>query len=156
MSLWEYRMLTQTAKYALRALIYLAEQEGDGFCQTKEIADTIKVPANYLGKTLQKLAHARVLDSQKGLHGGFRTARSAERITLHEVLVAIEAIPRDMVSDSGADEAELPSEVYAKFAELSAMYNQFLKNATLRDLVPVRPEPPKAAAQLEAAPNSLN
>ena len=138
-------MLTQTAKYAIRALLHLAEQKGSGYCQTKDIAETIEVPANYLGKTLQKLAHARVLDSQKGLHGGFRIARAADKISLHEILVAIEAIPRDMNEESGHIGDGLPSAVFAKFAELSAMYNQFLKGATLADLME-----PSTAAQAPA------
>lgn len=45
-------MLTQTAKYAIRAMVYLAQQDSDMFCQTKEIAQTINVSHNYIGKTL--------------------------------------------------------------------------------------------------------
>ncbi len=129
-------MLTQTAKYAIRALVYLAQQDSDMFCQTREIAQTINVPPNYLGKTLQKLSHARILDSQKGLHGGFRTARSAHRISLYEIMVAVEAIPRDMVDDASIHDNELPSEVYARLNSISAQYTQFLRDTTLADLLP--------------------
>jgi Rrf2 family protein len=131
-------VLTQTAKYAIRALIYLADQDGSGYSQTREIADLIKVPSNYLGKTLQRLAHARVLDSQKGLHGGFRMSRSPQRISLYEILIAIEALPRDFAStqDDDADDVDgLPSAVYAKFAEVSGMYVRFLKGTSLADLI---------------------
>ncbi len=129
-------MLTQTAKYAIRALMYLADREINSYCQTKEIADSIKVPANYLGKTLQKLAHARVLDSQKGLHGGFRTSRPSSEITLQEILVAIEAIPREVhAEDASNEDVDLPSGVYAKFAELSQLYYKFLRKTTLADLM---------------------
>ncbi len=140
-------MLTQTAKYAIRALIYLSEQEDGAYYQAREIAQKIQVPTNYLGKTLQKLAHARILDSQKGLHGGFRIARAPEKITLHEILVAIEAIPRDLSEGPAGDMADLPSAVYAKFAELSSVYNQFLKDATLAEMLPAREQ----AAQGEVA-----
>lgn len=129
-------MLTQTAKYAIRALVYLAQQDPDLYCQTKDIAKTINVPANYLGKTMQKLAHARILDSQKGLHGGFHVSRPANRITLHEIMVAIEAIPRDMVDDPSMDSDELPSEVYGRLTEIAARYTQTLKETTLADLLP--------------------
>lgn len=130
-------MLTQTAKYAIRAMVYLAQQDSDLYCQTREIAQTINVPPNYLGKTLQKLAHARVLDSQKGLYGGFRTRRSAHRISLYEIMVAVEAIPRDMVDDySSKHNSELPSEVYWRLSEISSTYVQFLRDTTLADLLP--------------------
>ncbi len=129
-------MFTQTAKYAIRALVYLAQQDSDMFCQTREIAQTVNVPPNYLGKTLQKLAHSRILDSQKGLHGGFRTARSAHRISLYEIMVAVEAIPRDMAGNPSMHNSELPSEVYSRLSEISRMYVQFLKDTTLADLLP--------------------
>lgn len=129
-------MLTQTAKYAIRALVYLAQQDSDMFCQTREIAQTIHVPPNYLGKTMQKLANARILDSQKGLHGGFRTARSAHRISLYEIMLALEAIPRDMVGDSHKRNRELPSDVYTRLHEISTSYVQFLRETTLADLLP--------------------
>lgn len=129
-------MLTQTAKYAIRAMVYLAQQDSDMFYQTRDIAQIINVPPNYLGKTLQKLSHARVLDSQKGLHGGFRTARSSHRISLYEIMIAVEAIPRDMADDTGRHDSELPSDVYTRLTEISAMYIQFLRDTTLADLLP--------------------
>lgn len=134
-------MLTQTAKYAIRALIYLSEQKDGVYSQTRELAQTIQVPPNYLGKTLQKLAHARILDSQKGLHGGFRISRPAAQITLHEILIAIEAIPRDLCQSPMQDDIGLPSVVYAKFAELSGVYNDFLRSATLADMIPADAAP---------------
>lgn len=127
-------MLTQTAKYAIRALIHLAEMDGVRYAQTREIAEATRIPANYLGKTMQKLAHARLLDSQKGLHGGFRIARSPAAISLYEILIAIEAIPRDVSDQGGAEDVMLPTECFEKFAELSAMYNRYLKNTMLSDL----------------------
>lgn len=129
-------MLTQTAKYAIRALIYLAQQDPDLYCQTKDIAQKVHVPANYLGKTMQKLAHARVLDSQKGLHGGFRVARAPKKISLYEIMVAVEAIPRDMADDPSMDSDELPSEVYSRLTQISAQYAQTLRETTLEDLLP--------------------
>lgn len=140
-------MLTQTARYAIRAMVYLAQQDSDMFCQTREIAQTINVPPNYLGKTLQKLAHARVLDSQKGLYGGFRTARSSHRISLYEIMVAIEAIPRDMIgSHSPKHNSELPSDVYWRLNEISSMYTQFLRDTTLADLLPQTAKTEQASA----------
>ena len=129
-------MLTQTAKYAIRALVYLAQQDSDLFCQTREIARTVHVPPNYLGKTLQKLAYARILDSQKGLHGGFRITRSANRVSLYDIMLAVEAIPREMADHQSMHDSELPSEVYARLSKISGMYTRFLKHTTLADLLP--------------------
>ncbi len=129
-------MLTQTAKYALRALIYLTQQPDDNYHQTREVARLIQVPANYLGKTLQKLARARIVDSQKGLHGGFRVAKLPEQVRLYDVLLAIDAIPKDLDAEAPeeASQAELGS-LYQRFAGVNRIYAKFLQETTLADLM---------------------
>ena len=128
-------MLTQTAKYAIRALIQITNDDTIGYSQTRELARATGIPANYLGKILQKLTHARILDSQKGLHGGFRGARSAQNISLYDILVAIEAIPRDFVAQTaGSDDAGMPSCIYGKMVEMSNIYAAFLKTTSLAEL----------------------
>jgi Rrf2 family protein len=137
-------MLTQTAKYALRALIYLTQQPDDNYHQTREVARLIHVPANYLGKTLQKLARARIVDSQKGLHGGFRIAKLPEQIRLYDILNAIDSIPRDMDAEAhpSGQQVELGS-LYERFAGVGRIYVKFLQDTSLADLmhsegIPVR------------------
>lgn len=129
-------MLTQTAKYALRALIYLTQQPDDNYHQTREVAKLIRVPANYLGKTLQKLARARIVDSQKGLHGGFRVAKLPEQVRLYDVLLAIDAIPGDVEGQAAeeAQQAELGA-LYERFAGVNRIYTKFLQETTLADLM---------------------
>jgi len=128
-------MLTQTAKYAFGALIYLAQKRDGGYCQTRDMAQQITVPGNYLGKTLQRLAQGRIVDSQKGLHGGFRLARKPEQITLYDILISIEAIPREIVTRPREEDLASMPRVYAKFQELSALHTHYLKTITLLDLL---------------------
>ena len=140
-------MITQTAKYAIKALLHLARQGNGSYCQTREIAQVADIPANYLGKIMQKLAHAQVLDSQKGLHGGFRLGRPAEAISMLDVLIAIEAIPRDIADRADEEESDaLPSGVYARIAQMTAEYVQLLRRTTLAELIassqPAAAEPP--------------
>jgi Rrf2 family protein len=144
-------MLTQTAKYALQALIYLSQQVEDDYHQTREVARSIKVPANYLGKTLQKLARAKIVDSQKGLHGGFRSARLPEQVRLYDILRAIDAVPKELDDEAaaGADKVELDS-LQKRFASINQLYARFLKETTLADVMQPWTEEP-AAAPAEAA-----
>ena len=128
-------MITQTAKYALKALLCLIQQDDLRYYQTKEIARRIDVPANYLGKTMQKLAQARILDSQKGLHGGFRLARSADKISIYDIFIALEVIPRDFSLDSDPRHDDLPAGIYAKFSELNQIYADHLKKMSLADIL---------------------
>jgi Rrf2 family nitric oxide-sensitive transcriptional repressor len=86
-------MFSQTAEYALRAVVYLASQ-GDTPRTTQEIAAATQVPTGYLAKVMQGLGRAHLVQSQRGLHGGFILARPAEELTVLDVLQAVDPIQR--------------------------------------------------------------
>jgi Rrf2 family protein len=79
-------MLSQTAEYALRAVLYLAGQQPGTPVRVDQIATALALPANYLSKTLQTLARTGVLTSTRGRHGGFGLAVAPTRLTLQEVV----------------------------------------------------------------------
>ncbi|HEY9123237.1 MAG TPA: Rrf2 family transcriptional regulator [Bacteroidales bacterium] len=84
-------MLSNTCKYAIRACIYLAlnadEEKKIGI---KKISDDLKIPMPFLGKILQSLAKSKVLLSTKGPNGGFCLAKPANKISLMEIVDAID------------------------------------------------------------------
>jgi Rrf2 family protein len=129
-------MLTHTGDYALRGLIYLANDPEDGYHQTRDLAKALNVPANYLGKILQTLAHERIVESRRGLNGGFRLARLPDQIRLFDVLNALEAVPTDPACPlaAGARQIELCA-LHRRFAAMTAKYIQFLKETTLQDVL---------------------
>ena len=129
-------ILTQTADYALRALVWLAHDPEDGFHQTRDLAGKLHIPGNYLGKILQLLAHHRIVESQRGMHGGFRLARLPEQVRLYDVLDAIDAVPADRECPllTGARQLELCS-LYRRFAAVTSTYVTFLKATTLGDVL---------------------
>lgn len=83
-------MLSQSAEYALRAIIYLAANQGSPRT-TDEIASVTRVPTSYLSKILQALTRARLVNSQRGVRGGFMVARPADSITVLEAISAVDA-----------------------------------------------------------------
>lgn len=85
-------MLSQTAEYALRAVVHLSMAQGA--LTTQDIASSTKVPAGYLAKVLQSLARAGILSSQRGLRGGFKVIRPPEELTVLEVINAVDPIRR--------------------------------------------------------------
>ncbi|HEY7309904.1 MAG TPA: Rrf2 family transcriptional regulator [Gemmataceae bacterium] len=86
-------MFSQTAEYALRAVVYLASQEGAPRT-TQEIARATKVPTGYLSKVMQSLGRKHLVQSQRGLHGGFTLARRPEELTVLDVIGAVDPIQR--------------------------------------------------------------
>ncbi len=85
-------MITQTTEYALRAVVYLADQTEPK--TTSAIAEKTLVPAGYLSKVMQGLSKAGLVHSQRGLHGGFVLTKSPEELTVLTVVNAVEPIRR--------------------------------------------------------------
>lgn len=86
-------MISQTAEYALRSAVFLAEHP-EGRWTTQQIAELTQVPAGYLAKVMQNLARVGLVTSQRGVHGGFRLARSPETISILEVIEAVDPLKR--------------------------------------------------------------
>jgi Rrf2 family iron-sulfur cluster assembly transcriptional regulator len=85
-------LLPQTAEYALRATIRIAEHQhaapppsAGAWVRVGDIAAAVGVPRNYLSKTLHQLVRAGVLVSSRGPAGGFRLAVPAAELTLARV-----------------------------------------------------------------------
>ncbi len=93
-------MFSQTVEYALRAVVYLA-QNPDRSCTTEEVAKATQVPSAYLAKILQGMVRSGVIRSQRGVGGGVKLARMPEDLTILEVVNAVEPIQRIKVCPLG-------------------------------------------------------
>jgi Rrf2 family nitric oxide-sensitive transcriptional repressor len=89
---WNRRLITQTAEYALRAAVYLADQTEPR--TTNQIAKQTQVPAGYLSKVMQALGKAGIVRAQRGLHGGFLLATDAAELSVLEVVQSVEPVRR--------------------------------------------------------------
>nr|MEE4268544.1 Rrf2 family transcriptional regulator [Candidatus Krumholzibacteria bacterium] len=86
-------MVSQTAEYALRAVVVLGKNP-DNLMGTKQISIESKVPAGYLSKVLQTLARANLVTSTPGRSGGFQLSHAPEEISVFDVIQAIEPLQR--------------------------------------------------------------
>ncbi len=86
-------MISQTVEYALRAAVHLASKS-PAPQTTVEIAEATRVPRAYLSKVLQSLGKAGLVHSQRGLGGGMTLTAPADRLTILEVVNAVEPIQR--------------------------------------------------------------
>ncbi len=76
---------SETVKYALLALAYLASQKGR-LVKVEEIAQVQNIPKPFLSKIFHKLVRERVLKSYKGPNGGFVFAIPPEEISIYDVI----------------------------------------------------------------------
>ncbi len=86
-------MLSNTSKYAIRAMIYLGQQTSEGSkVGIKKISEELDIPSPFLGKILQTLAKRRLLISTKGPNGGFAINKKLEEITVLDIVEIIDGL----------------------------------------------------------------
>jgi Rrf2 family transcriptional regulator, nitric oxide-sensitive transcriptional repressor len=86
-------VLSKTAEYALRAVVWLA-REPDEPASADHLAEHTQVPRRYLHKVLQDLVTAKMVRSQPGPGGGYSLARSPEKISILDVVNAVAPLER--------------------------------------------------------------
>ncbi|MBL1216968.1 MAG: Rrf2 family transcriptional regulator [Planctomycetes bacterium] len=81
--------LSQTTGYAILALGCLQESKC-GWVKSAEIARYTGIPVAYLSKILHQIGHSGLITTRRGTYGGFALSRPASRISLYDVIVAVE------------------------------------------------------------------
>ncbi len=87
-------VFSQTAEYALRAMVCLAQQREDRSLTSQELAEATQVPPGYLSKVLHSLVRGGLIRSRRGVGGGFILARPADTITILDVLNIVDPMQR--------------------------------------------------------------
>ena len=130
-------MINRSSLLAINALAVLAQLPPGECAGAASIAHTIGAPANYLGKLLQSLASGGLIVSQKGKGGGFRLEKSPRKISIFEVVAAIENVDKWSKCFLGRKQCldAAPCNVHEQWKKVREMNVQFLKNITLYDLV---------------------
>ena len=130
-------MLTKTSKQLVRALVELARLPEGQWLGVGVIAARIKAPQNYLGKMLQGLASTGLVVSQKGLGGGFRLGKSAQDITLFDVVEPVEQVNVWSGCALGLKKCldTSPCAVHYQWKKVKEQYLKFLKDTTILSLV---------------------
>jgi Rrf2 family protein len=82
-------MITRKTDYAIRCVLHLATTVKD-VVMVNEIAAEREIPPSFLAKILQTLAKAGIVESIRGVKGGFRLARKSSDISLLDVVEAME------------------------------------------------------------------
>jgi Rrf2 family protein len=82
-------LVTRETDYAVRTVLYLA-RERDRNANVTEIAQAMHIPKSFLAKILQRLVRHHILQSMRGVKGGFMLAKNPSEITLLAVMEAIQ------------------------------------------------------------------
>jgi Rrf2 family protein len=130
-------MLSLTAEYALRAVLYIADQSQNGAVRVEPMADAMALPRNYLAKTLNLLAKRGILSSQRGPSGGFRLARPPESMTIASVVEGFDPEPtrRGCLLGRPRCNEDMPCPAHWRWKSLAVGINTFFRETTVADLL---------------------
>ena len=93
--------LSKRSQYGLRAAIRLARRHHAGeYVQSRDLADEEGLPTKFLEQVLLTLRRGGLLESKVGSGGGYRLKRPPERVTVGELLAALD--PDDAAEDAGS------------------------------------------------------
>lgn len=129
-------ILSNSAKYALRAALCLSEAEGGRPVSVDEIAQRTSIPRNYLSKILHELARSGILESTRGPSGGFGLARPAAELSLADIVREFDEIPEETSCLLDRDEctADDPCPAHHRWVAVREQLVDFLQNTRLADL----------------------
>lgn len=128
--------LTRKGEYAIRGIVYLARLPQGKVALISEIAEGTGVPQTFLAKIFQNFAKIGLVNSFRGTGGGFLLGRPASRITLREVVEAVEGpiMPnRCLMGDDGC-EFNKTCMVHPVWREVQSKVVDILNGVTIESL----------------------
>jgi Rrf2 family protein len=132
--------LSLRGEYALRALIVLGLREGEEVVRIQTISEQQNIPKRFLEQILNDLKTAGLLESKRGLAGGYRLKMPPEKITLARVIRLIEGplAPVSCVSENFYERCTCPDEtrcgIRSIMREVRDAIVQILEAVTLAQL----------------------
>ena len=129
-------MLSRSAEYAVRALSLLAIRGEETPVQSREIAERLGLPPQFLSKILRRLTATGLVASQRGRSGGFRLVREPGAISLLDVVMPFEE-PRTRVAcllgqEYCTDQDACP--LHQPLVEFRTKFYDLLESTTLEDV----------------------
>lgn len=146
--------LSTKGRYAMVALVDLAQQPDGRLVSLAEISDRQDVSVSYLEQLFVKLRRAGLVESVRGPGGGYRLARSPDAIRVAEVLEAVDetvsAMHTGAAASGGQSGTKAQSMANRLWESLSAHVYVFLHQTRLSDIVDNQLKPCPAVPNLFA------
>jgi Rrf2 family protein len=128
-------LFTQTAEYAVRAVLCLSLSPGRPLT-TQQVAAQTRVPAGYLAKILQTLRRAGLVRSTRGTKGGFVLARDPQSLTLYDIVQVVDPIAPFDASPAGDGHVDRAvRRMHQTINRMTTMVQDELQDAQVRDLL---------------------
>ena len=128
--------LTRKGEYAIRGIVYLAKQPAGKVVLVSDVAVATDVPQMFLAKIFQSFAKIGLVNSFRGTGGGFILGRHASKITLLQVVEAVEGpiIPNRCLTGEGSCDRVAECTVHPVWHKVQKQIAAILDGVTLEEL----------------------
>ena len=131
-------LMTRASEYALLALVVLAKSSVSMDSDT--LSKELNISKSFLSKILQSLTRHQILQSFKGVNGGFELIKDKNEITILEVMRAVEGkgpavFDCSPSTDSCPSDKAKPCSLWPFLNKLQGKIDNFLDTVTIADLI---------------------
>jgi len=130
-------MLSTTLRYALRALVKLAQLPQGDMMRGEELSEATGIPANYLSKIMTTLRNGGVVEAVRGYNGGYRLAKASREIYVAEIIELLEGPqthPQCLLGEDHECSDALACSAHGHFKRVRQAYINFLEKTTIASL----------------------
>lgn len=130
-------MISTKGRYALRVMIDLAQNSGEGFVSLKDVAGRQEISMKYLEMIVSILNRGKMVKSQRGKAGGYRLMREPSEYTVGAIIKLAEGslAPVSCVEEGGSCDRMGECVTFPLWKKLDDVIDEYLENITLQDLL---------------------
>jgi Rrf2 family protein len=128
--------ISTKGRYALRMIVDLALHSNDGFVTLKDIADRQEISKKYLEQIVAALNKGNILIANRGFSGGYKLAKSPDKITVGDILRLTEGnlAPVACVSGAPCERMDI-CQTFFVWQGLDKVINEYLDSVTVQDII---------------------
>ena len=122
-----------SVEYGMRAVLYLAEK--GSVCSSREVADEMSIPRDYLIQLAQLLRNAGIIHARPGKNGGYSLAKDASEISMLDIFNALQNDRLRAERKEAEDASDLLQDITAACSAVEHEMEEYMSSITLQNMI---------------------
>lgn len=122
-----------SVEYGMRAVLYLAEK--GSVCSSREVADEMSIPRDYLIQLAQLLRNAGIVHARPGKNGGYSLAKDASEISMLDIFNALQNDRLRAERKEAEDASDLLQDITAACSAVEREMEEYMSSITLQNMI---------------------
>lgn len=122
-----------SVEYGMRAVLYLAEK--GSICSSREVADEMSIPRDYLIQLAQLLRNAGIVHARPGKNGGYSLAKDASEISMLDIFNALQNDRPRSERKEAEDASDLLQAITAACSAVEREMEEYMSSITLQNMI---------------------